>query len=130
MKLEHLALNVPDPLAMGRWYVSHLGLTVKRRQVEPPYGHFLADDGGAVMVELYHNTAAHLPDYAALDPLAFHVAFVSPDVARDVDRLTAAGATLVAAPQTAPNGDTFAMLRDPWGVPLQLVRRGTPMLDV
>ena len=45
MKIEHLAINVEDPLAMGRWYVDHLGFKVKRRSVEPPYAHFLADDG-------------------------------------------------------------------------------------
>jgi hypothetical protein len=29
---------------------------------------------------------------------------------------------------TMPSGDVFAMLRDPWGIPLQLVRRKQPMI--
>ncbi|MFM8478773.1 MAG: VOC family protein, partial [Planctomycetaceae bacterium] len=55
MKIEHLALNVPDPLNLARWYVEHLGFTVKRRGIEPPYVHFIADDSGTVMLEIYGN---------------------------------------------------------------------------
>ena len=33
MRIEHVAFNVPDPLAMARWYVEHLGFEVKRREV-------------------------------------------------------------------------------------------------
>ena len=77
MKIEHFALNVADPLAMSRWYVAHLGFTVKRRLVEPPYTHFLADDGGTVMIEIYRQDAP-IPDYKDLSrrcPL--HLALVS-----------------------------------------------------
>ena len=31
MRVEHVAFNVEDPLAMARWYVDHLGFQVKRR---------------------------------------------------------------------------------------------------
>lgn len=128
MKIEHLALNVPDPLSMARWHVEHLGLKVKRRAVEPPYAHFLADDSGTVMLELYGNTSAPLLDLPQVQPPALHLAFVSRDVAADVRRLTAAGATIVADVHLL-GGDTFAMLRDPWGLPLQLVKRQTPMIQ-
>ncbi|RLS52185.1 MAG: VOC family protein [Planctomycetota bacterium] len=128
MKLEHLALNVVDPLAMARWYVDHLGLTVKRRYLEAPWGHFLADDGGAVMLELYGNDKAPLLNLPQTAPSALHLAFVSRDVAADVERLTKAGATLVSGPETAANGDGLAMLRDPWGLCLQLVKRAQTMI--
>ncbi len=128
MKIEHVAFNVEDPLAMGRWYVEHLGFKVKRRTVEPPYGHFLADDSGTVMIEIYGNAAAPRPAYHDLDPLTLHLALVSDDVQRDVRRLIAAGAKLVGAIQSSPQGDQIAMLRDPWGLALQLVQRTTPMI--
>lgn len=128
MKIEHLALNVPDPLAMARWYVDHLGLTVKRRYLEAPWGHFLADDSGTVMIELYGNSKAPALDLPNVAPPALHLAFVSSDVAADVAKLTAAGATLVSGPETAANGDGLAMLRDPWGVCLQLVKRTQSMI--
>ena len=128
MKIEHVAFNVEDALSMGRWYVEHLGFTVKRRVMEPPWAHFLADDSGTVMLEIYSNPDAPVPDYRATDPLVLHLALVSQDVEADVERLTAAGATLLGEVQRLKNGDCLAMLRDPWGFAVQLVQRGTPMI--
>ena len=128
MKIEHVAFNVEDPLAMGRWYVEHLGFKVKRRTVDPPYAHFLADDSGTVMIEIYQNPQASIPDYRDANPLTLHLALVSGDVESDVRRLTTAGATLVGEIQLTPQGDQIAMLRDPWGVAIQLVKRQQPMI--
>lgn len=130
MKLEHVALQVPDPLAAARWYVDHLGLTIKMRGIDPPYGHFLADDGGTVMLEIYAFPDVPTPDYLSQEPRQLHLAFVSRDVAADVKRLVAAGAERVSGPETTPKGDEIAMLRDPWGVCVQLVKRAKPMLAV
>lgn len=129
MKIEHMALNVPDPLNMARWYVEHLGMTVKRRGVESPWVHFLADDSGTVMLELYGNPDAAALSFPEVQPPALHLAFVSTDLVGDVRRLTAAGATIVADVHQLGE-DTFAMLRDPWGLPLQLVSRGRAMIGV
>ncbi|MBL8810032.1 MAG: VOC family protein [Planctomycetaceae bacterium] len=129
MKIEHLAFNVPDPLNMARWYTQHLGLVVKRRTIEPPYAHFLADDSGTVMLEIYGNTQAPSLNFPEVQPPALHLAFLSRDLAGDVRRLTAAGATIVADVHSMPTGDQFAMLRDPWGIPIQLVRRKEPMIE-
>jgi len=96
--------------------------------MEAPFAHFMADDSGTVMLEIYGNTSAAKLDFANVEPPALHLAFVSKDVAADVKRLTSAGATVVADVHELPPGDTFAMLRDPWGVPLQLVKRRTPMI--
>lgn len=128
MKIEHLALNVSDPLNLSRWYVEHLGFTVKRRGIEPPYVHFLADDSGTVMLEIYGNPDAAALDFPTLQPPALHLAFTSADLAADVQRLKSAGATVVADVHTMPSGDIFAMLRCPWGLPLQLVKRKQPMI--
>ncbi len=127
MRIEHIALNVPDPLSMGRWYVDNLGFSVKRRVMESPWAHFLADDNDS-MLEIYGNDQVPVPDYAAADPMIFHIALSSTDVAADVSRLQAAGASVVANAQDLPNGDVMAMLRDPWGIPLQLVKRAEPMV--
>lgn len=128
MKIEHIAFNVEDPLAIGRWYVEHLGLKVKRRIVDPPYAHFLADDSGTVMIEIYGNKSAPLPDYRSMNPAELHLAFVSKDIESDIRRLIAAGATQVGQADTTPKGDQLAMLRDPWGLAIQLVKRATPMI--
>ena len=128
MKIEHLAFNVTDPLNMARWYVEHLGLKVKRRTVEAPFAHFLLDDSGTVMLEIYGNADAPRLDFPTVQPPALHLAFLSSDLTVDVKRLVMAGASIVADVHTLPTGDTFAMLRDPWGVPLQLVKRLSPMI--
>jgi glyoxylase I family protein len=125
MKFEHFALNVPDAKATAAWYVTHLGLKVARTRNDAPYTSFLSDDTGRVIFEVYSNTAAIYPDYAAAHPLCFHVAFVSADPVAERARLVAAGAT-PAYEETLPDGSFLIMIRDPWGVPLQLVKRVTP----
>ncbi len=125
MKFEHLALNVPDPRAMVRWYVDHLGLTIARAREEPPYTHFLRDETGRVVVEIYRNPAAAIPDYAAAHPLCFHIAFVAADAKAVSAKLKAAGATIFIE-ETTPDGSLLIMMRDPWGVPLQFCQRTKP----
>jgi len=126
MKFEHFALNVPDARAAGQWYADHLGFNLVRRRDEAPFTRFLADETGRVVVELYTNAAAAIPAYAAQHPLVFHFAVVSGDVAADRIRLEAAGATLFAQ-EVLPDGSRLTMLRDPWGVPLQLCQRAKPL---
>ncbi len=46
----------------------------------------------------------------------------------DMRRLVAAGATHVSGPEVVAGGDEVAMLRDPWGICVQLVKRAQPML--
>lgn len=128
MKIEHLAVNIEDPLEMARWYVEHLGFTVKRRVMESPWAHFLADDSGTVMIEIYGNPDVPLPDYREMHPGSLHLALVSSDVPADVARLSAAGATPDGEIQNLPNGDSMTFLRDPWGLTLQLVKRGEAMI--
>jgi glyoxylase I family protein len=128
MKIEHTAYQVEDPAAFARWYVDHLGMTVKRAQDVPPFGQFLSDDGDAVMLEVYCNPRVATPDYRAMDPLVLHLAFRTDDVAGTRARLLEAGATAVGEVQDTPAGDVVAMLRDPWGLAVQLVRRQTPMI--
>jgi catechol 2,3-dioxygenase-like lactoylglutathione lyase family enzyme len=128
MKIEHTAYQIEDPVAVARWYVEHLGLTVKRAQPERPFGQFLADDGNAVMLEFYNNPTVAVPDYRGIDPLILHIAFWTDDVEAARERLLAAGASAVGEALVTPAGDHVAMLRDPWGLAIQLVHRAQPMI--
>lgn len=128
MRIEHVAFNVSDPLAMARWYVEHLGFEVRRRVMEPPWAHFLVDSSGATMIEIYGNREAPALDFPNLSPAAVHLALVSDDIEADVRRLIAAGATSESGVQPLPGGDKMAFVRDPWGITLQLIRRAEPML--
>jgi glyoxylase I family protein len=128
VKIEHTAYQVADPVALARWYVAHLGLRIKRAQDTPPFGHFLADDGDAVMLEFYRNETLPVPDYRSMNPLALHLAFLADDVPAVRTRLLAAGATAEGDVVRNPAGDEVAMLRDPWGLAVQLIRRADPMI--
>jgi glyoxylase I family protein len=128
MDIEHVGYVVADPRALARWYVEHLGLRVVRTTGEPNYAHFLADSSGHAMIEVYANAAVKVPDYRAQNLLVLHVAFEADDVEATRARLIAAGATPDGDVTRAPNGDTLATVRDPWGFAVQLAHRAKPMI--
>lgn len=128
MNIEHFALNIAEPVAAAEWYIRHLGLRVLRALTESPFTHFLADGAGRTVVEIYAHPKASVPDYRAMDPLIFHIAFATVDVRGERQRLLAAGATSAGEVTETPAGDVMTFLRDPWGVPLQLVKRAAPLL--
>ncbi len=128
MKIEHLAWNVEDPISVARWYVENLGLTVKRKIDSPPWVHFLADDSGTVMLELYGNTSVDVVGFREIEVMALHLALVSDDIEADMARLTAAGGAQDGEISTNDAGDRLGMVRDPWGFCLQLVQRTRPMI--
>ncbi len=128
MRVEHIALQVADPIALADWYVKHLGFTIARKGTGPSLAHFMADGAGHTVFEFYHNQAAPVPDYPAMSTVTLHLAFHSDDLPSTRDQLLAAGATLVENVTTSAKGDQLAMLRDPWGIPLQLIKRAIPLL--
>jgi len=127
MLFEHFALNVPDPRAMAKWYVKNCKMQVVRSLDKEPFTHFLADEGGRVVAEIYSNPKDPVPDYASTHPLRFHFAFAVKDIEDVKKRLIAAGARLEDA-STLEDGSRVVMLRDPWGLPLQLCQRTKPMV--
>jgi uncharacterized glyoxalase superfamily protein PhnB len=128
MKIEHVAYQAEDPVAVAGWYVAHLGCEVKRSSGPPGYAHFLADSAGSVMVEIYNHPRLTTPDYRGMDSLLLHLAFCSDDPEADRDRLVTVGATVEEDFSITPAGDKLVMLRDPWGFAIQLVKRAAPML--
>jgi catechol 2,3-dioxygenase-like lactoylglutathione lyase family enzyme len=123
MKMEHIGIQVKDAEEVARWYCENLGFTVKRSVDGDAPVRFIADSGGAILFEMYHNPNVLLPDYASMDPMVLHFAFNCADVPATVGALVEAGASLVKAPITTEAGDELAMLRDPWGLPIQLANR-------
>lgn len=126
MKFEHLALNVPDAAAMAAWYMEHCQMQAVIAMQQPPYTHFLADSTGRTIAEIYSNPQAPFPDYASQHPLCLHVAFAVQNAGQSMERLMAAGAAPV-SDQTLEDGTRLIMLRDPWGIALQLVQRAQPL---
>lgn len=127
MKIEHFAINVKDPVAMAQWYEENIGLEVLRKMDEAPHTHFIGDKSGAIMIEIYNNPVDQVPDYPNMDPLLVHLAFVSIDPDTDKKRLIKAGASYVESVDL-PDGSKLVMMRDPWGLAIQLCKRGVPMI--
>ena len=128
MKLEHVAVNVSDPVAMADWYQRNLGMEVVLSMGDEPFTHFLRDSGGTMMLEVYKNPPDSVPQYADMDPLLLHFAFVSDDPNADKSRLLQAGASLI-SDQHLDDGSHLVMMRDPWGLCIQLCKRGTNLLS-
>ena len=119
MKLEHIGFNVAEPQKVMDWWCANLGFT----QVHPA---FIVDETGMMAIEFYRNDSAPIPDYAQITPLTMHIAFLSDDVDIDAAHLVAAGATLLDTVHKP--GFDMAMLRDPFGIAIQFVTRGKPIL--
>jgi len=126
MKIEHFALNVPQPQKMAQWYVDNLEMKIVTRMEKAPFTHFLSDKNGG-MIEIYCNETADIPDYNKTHPLVVHLAFASANPSEDVSRLKKVGATLFEEIHL-PDGSHLAMMRDPWGIAIQFCKRGTPMI--
>lgn len=127
MKLEHVAFNVSDPHAIADWYVQNLGMSIAKKTTVSPFITFIADESGKMLIELYNDPVTFVPNYGDMHPQLLHLAFASHDPRRDQERLVAAGASFVAE-RPLDDGSLLVMLRDPWGLALQLCKRTTPML--
>jgi len=104
-----------------------MGMKIVKQNTEAPYMTFLADDSGRIMIEIYLNPKDEVPAYRNMNPLLVHLAFVSEDPENDKNRLLAAGGSLEIEQHFA-DGSHLIMMRDPWGLALQLCKRSTPML--
>jgi len=126
MKLEHFAFNVSDPVAVAAWYSKHFGLRVIRHIPHPAQTHFLVDSDSTIL-EIYCNPPEEVPDYRSMNPLLLHLAFASSDAISDQKRLISAGASFVSETHL-DDGSHLIMMRDPWGLALQLCRRPIPLI--
>lgn len=122
MVFEHFAINVKNIDEVIQWYILNLDLKVASEQKEPPFMTFLADSTGRVFIELYHRPDETITEFSKQHPLTFHLAFVSENAQADYLRLEKEGAVFVEE-VNKEDGSHLIMLRDPWGMPLQLCQR-------
>ena len=128
MRIQHFAYIVSDPVSVAAWYVKNFGWQIRRGENKPPFAQFVADSSGNVMVEIYNNPLAQVPDYRSMNPLVLHIGMeCGPDLDAARQRLLDAGATDAGGIIVTPLGDRLAMLRDPWGLAIQLCNRKNPM---
>lgn len=129
MIFEHFALNVEKPIEAANWYVKNLEMKIVKGSTQSPFAHFLADKTGRLVIEIYKNENAQIIDFSLKHPLEFHFAFMVKNAEEIKNKLLSAGAKFVEELKPE-DGSHLVMLRDPFGVPLQLCQRGVPMMDI
>ncbi|NWF88659.1 MAG: VOC family protein [Ignavibacteriaceae bacterium] len=126
MIFEHFALNISNPLEFVDWYTTNLEMRIAKAMKAPPFTHFLTDSSGRTIIEIYSNPSAYIADYNKKHPLEFHFAFTADNVVMVKEKLISAGAKLV-EDVILEDGSHLVMLRDPFGIPLQLCKRANPL---
>ena len=129
MLIEHLAFVVKDPEAVCKWYCSHLGLRELRRGGGGDI--FVCDEEGSTILQLEDarlvSEDEDIADHANRDARQLHLAFCTEDVIGECERLEAAGAVKEGDALVTEDGDEMVLMRDPWGLPFQLVNRKEKM---
>lgn len=113
---------------MSDWYGSNLAMKLLRSLKPPHNTRFLSDTDGNMMLEFYTNPDVAVLDFWAIGPGQLHIAFIVDDIKDIRDKLVAAGAKLEMDVVVTEGGDQIIMLRDPWGVPIQFLKRSEPMM--
>jgi len=125
--VEHVALDVAAPETTAKWWCENLGFHIKAKLSASPYAVFIVNSSGRFAMEIYRNpNTPGAPDYHKMSPDKMHIAFLSDDLDGDVRRLIKAGATQVS--RIKNSGNELVMLRDPSGIPIQLVKRAVPLI--
>ena len=120
---EHVALEVADPQAMANWWCANLGFRVTFRHSAGSM--FIADASGTLAFEIYAPAKGVKPkDYWKTSIQQLHFGFFSDDPDADCAALVKAGATCVATDDVP--GLKGRLLRDPQGIPFQIVKRAGP----
>lgn len=129
MKIEHLALNVKDPIGLVKWYCDNLGFSIVKGMDVPPFAHFIVDSSKHMLLEIFYLDDKEVTDFSSVDSASLHLGFSVEDIEVEYKELISAGAVVISEISLTESGDKIAMLRDPWGMPLQLLKRKTVMIE-
>ncbi len=124
---EHIMFNVPDPVAMVKWYEKNLGMVAMSKGKAPTYSTFISDPGNHMMLELGNFADFPKMEFSKVDINTMHLALVTENIKEVKKKLVGAGAVVAQDIFKTPGGDQVMVLRDPWGLPIQFVERADPM---
>jgi hypothetical protein len=127
IQFEHYALNLNKPHEIAAWYVQNLGCRIVTKMETAPFTVFLADQNDRVFWEIYRNPQAPFSGVCNCDPLEYHLAFAVDDPGAWKAKILDAGGSYVTTVET-DGGSVLIMMRDPWGIALQICKRLPPML--
>jgi len=128
LRPDHLELNVVDTREKAKWYVDNLNFKIISHSDGPSYNMFISDTDENIMLELNQDSNSPMLEFDKIDYNSFHLAFSVEDMVSIKEKLIKAGAKLAEDIKRTAVGDQILMLRDPWGQPIQFVKRAKPML--
>ena len=123
---SHCQLNVRDVAVSERWYIGLLGMRRFYGDAETGYVGLVHPPSGMVLALARNDAARPEPTHPAA--MLEHVAFAVPDPAvlqEWADELTRLGYEHPGVVQEGPNSSL--QLRDPDGLPVELVAPGPPV---
>jgi glyoxylase I family protein len=121
-QIEHIGFVVTNPCGAADWYAKNLGFTILRKADNNSVA-FIQEPGCGLIFELIGNPEIHSIDKDLTHPLQVHIAFKSQNIQADIRRLTNAGASFVMDCKTDDPKAKVCILKDPFGLYIQLARR-------
>jgi uncharacterized glyoxalase superfamily protein PhnB len=122
LNVEHIGFVIANPCGAADWYAKNLGFAILRKADNNSVA-FIQEPHGGLIFELIGNPEIHPIDKDLTHPLQVHIAFKSTDIEADIRRLTDAGASFVMDCKTDDPKATVCILKDPFGLYIQLARR-------
>jgi predicted enzyme related to lactoylglutathione lyase len=125
---EHLAFNLNDSREVAKWFKENLSMKIMRDGKAPTYGMFIADENANMMLELYQNKDYPVIDFENVSHMSIHLAFMVYNIEAAKEKVLSSGGKVVEDITKTSAGDFVLMMRTPWGLPIQFVKRSEPML--
>ena len=108
-----LFFRAHDPVALGRWYMEHLGITpTPKSEGDPAW----QQEAGTTVFSPFPETTKYFGDPQKVWMVNFRVR----DLDKMVAQLQSAGIEVKVDPQSYPGIGRFARLHDPEGNPIEL----------
>ena len=124
MKIEHIGVLVKAPVSMGNWYSEHLKLEILRQLGTDEDGvTFLKDTESGTVLEFARLPEIRVTDFSAFDPLQLHIAIECDDPIGMSEALEQVGAVVVGESARAEGANERMLVKDPWGITIQLINR-------
>ena len=123
MRIEHIGLCIDHPISVAEWWVAHLGFHWIRKLGTDQEGAAFIGDGQGTVIEFGKLPEVPSLDMRKMEYIQLHLALECTDTLAEARRLIAAGASWVGeSPRNAYQNEKV-IVRDPWGIVLQLINR-------
>ncbi len=135
IRFEHLAFNTPDQKTSALWFIEFMELEipwskdidVKQHQFRNYRVPYVGDASRSMSFELFGKSEVDTT-FAKMKHEECHIAFASIDPEKAAKQMIYGGAKMIGELRKDSNGDEFVDLVDPYGFPIRLIKRITPIL--